>query len=158
MKRHIDQKSAMVITGLASEHSGGVEKVSNAERAASSFLLVCLSTVSICLLICWIYFANGITGQTTENRHNDIFINDFREKDTIAMQVLFYSAEIIKSRSRTSILVTKQANDKSESITNVINPFNRGFKEHNKCLTGRDRGSVATPPAPWSGVYYSSLV
>ena len=80
----------MVITGLASERSKGVEKVSNAERAASTCLLFCFSTVSTCLLVCWIYFANGITGQTTENRHNDIFTNDFREKDTIAMQILFY--------------------------------------------------------------------
>ena len=43
VKRHIDQKSAMVIVGLASERSGGVEKVNNAERAVSTCLLVCLS-------------------------------------------------------------------------------------------------------------------
>ena len=67
VKRHIDQKSAMVITGLASERSLGVEKVSNAERAVSTCLLVYLSTcllvcLSACLLVClsaglFVYFS-----------------------------------------------------------------------------------------------------
>ena len=60
---------------------------------------------SACLLVYCVYLSTYLLDLfcKRDNRsnnwqtQNDIFVNDFREKDTIAMLVLFYSAEIMKA-------------------------------------------------------------